>query len=380
MRIGILGGTFNPVHKAHLQMANCAIKKLGLNRVLLMVAADPPHKQVADAVEGRHRFRMAQLAAQDAPGVEASDLELGRRGKSYTCDTLSTLKKLYPDAELTLILGSDMLADLPNWKNPAEILSMARVACIPRKGCNETDGFAREALKREFGVEVAMLPACALLLSSTDIRRRVFCGFPVTGLVADAVERYIFEQALYFPEEIASRMERMRAELPAPRYAHVLGTMIEAGRLAEAWGADLEAARLAALLHDCAKYMQHDTQLLLSGEDLDVPPVLHAAAGAVLARTRYGVSSDAVLRAIRLHATGDANMTALDMALYLADITEPGRDFDGVEAIRAACGRGPEAGMLCALERVRAFVKAQGLPYHPASERALDYFTKRNKT
>ena len=107
MKIGILGGTFNPIHKAHMQMARIARDELKLDLVLLMVAADPPHKDVEGHVAAEKRLMMARLAAQDVDGVEASDLEINRPGKSYTADTLEEVSRLYPGAELVLILGSD---------------------------------------------------------------------------------------------------------------------------------------------------------------------------------------------------------------------------------------------------------------------------------
>ena len=124
MRIGILGGTFNPIHAGHVQMAVAARDALRLDRVLLMVAADPPHKRVAEAVAGAHRLRMAQLAAAGLPRVEASDLELRRTGRSYTVDTLRELHGRYPGASLYWIVGSDMLHDMPTWHRVEEIFRL----------------------------------------------------------------------------------------------------------------------------------------------------------------------------------------------------------------------------------------------------------------
>ena len=122
MRIGVLGGTFNPVHAAHLQMAVCARDTLGLDLTLLMVAADPPHKDVAGHVPAKERLSMAQLACAGLAGIEASDLEVQRAGRSYTAKTLQTLHAKYPGAELFWIVGSDMLLDLPTWYRPDEVL------------------------------------------------------------------------------------------------------------------------------------------------------------------------------------------------------------------------------------------------------------------
>ena len=124
MRIGILGGTFNPIHNAHLEMARFARAAASLDRVLFMVAANPPHKRVEDDVPAEERFDLVRLAVRDEAGVEACDMELKRSGKSYTCETLRELKRTSPEAELFLIVGSDMLQDMTDWFHPAEIYTV----------------------------------------------------------------------------------------------------------------------------------------------------------------------------------------------------------------------------------------------------------------
>lgn len=379
MRIGILGGTFNPIHNAHLAMADCARDRLALDRVLLMVAADPPHKQVDGAVSGEHRLRMTRLAAETLERVEASDFELRRPGKSYTAETLALLHAQFPDASFYWIVGSDMLQDLPTWYRPEEILRLAEIAAVPRIGASGDDEPAAERLRTEYGAHITMLPACAEAISSTEIRQLVRAGRSASMLVPAAVERYYTEEGLYLPPGVAALQARVRADLPEKRFRHTCGVMIEAARLAERWGADPEKARLAALLHDCAKYLPHEELLRLSDGEPDVPPVLHAFAGAAVARTVYGVDDADVLQAIRLHSTGDADMTLLDKLVYLADLTEPGRDFPGVERFRAACALGPDEAMRLALRGSAEVVRRTGGAFHPASARALAWFEQMKK-
>lgn len=376
MKIGVLGGTFNPVHNAHLAMAKLARDTLALDGVLLMVAADPPHKAVDHGVSAAERLKMAQLATEDVDGVTASDLELTRSGKSYTADTLAALHAMDDSLTLYLILGSDMLDDFPDWYEPEKILRLATIACVPRRGQDETDRAAAERLRNRFGAEVVFLPAEAPELSSTAIRDRLELGQPVSEMLPPQVERYCYESGLYFPPQIRALQAQMRAVLKPARYIHTMGVVRTAAELAQRWGIDPQKARLAALLHDCAKYLDPVTLCVTGGDDTGILPVQHAFAGAVLAGMQYGIDDPEVLRAIRLHSTGDKGMTLLEQVVYLADLVEPNRTFPGVEGCRTALEQGPDAAMLCALEQTIRFVGTDAA-IHPASLRAYKDFCAR---
>ena len=381
MKLGILGGTFNPPHNAHMEMAALARDTLGLDRVLLMVAADPPHKRVAGQVPAQDRLSMARLAAESLPKLEASDLELLRDGKSYTADTLAALSEQYPGAELYLILGSDMLLDLKTWRTPERIMRLAAIAAVARQGQCESDRQAAQALEAAYHARVTLLSGEVPPISSTSIRRRLEAGLPVADMLPPSVERYCYEEGLYFPERIRRIQRMLRQALNHKRYVHTIGTVRTAAALAEAWGADPEQARLAALLHDCAKDYPPAAQAVLGGDDTGIPSVQHAFAGAVVAKNRYGVSDQAVLRAIRLHSTGDAGMTLLDKITYLADLTEPNRRFPCVDTMRGYLKMGPDHAMYKALLRTKDYVErgaGQGCDgFHPAGERALADLTQR---
>ncbi|MDO4572781.1 MAG: nicotinate (nicotinamide) nucleotide adenylyltransferase [Clostridia bacterium] len=380
-RIGVLGGTFNPVHKAHLQMAALAREQLALERVLLMVAADPPHKPVDGGVDAGTRLEMTRLAAADCAGVEASGLELERPGKSYTVETLRTLKARCPDAALWLIVGSDMLLDLPRWYRTEEIARLADIACVPRVGQESEDREAARRLEERFGARVLLLPAKAAPCSSTQVRERLFLGLPADALVPMPALLYAYERGLYFPPALRALWEKACGALGPKRRRHSAGAAVAAARLAFDWGADCERARLAALMHDCAKELSPRRLSVLSGDDTDIPAVQHAFAGAVLAKTLYGVEDEAVLRAIRRHCTGERGMSLLDKVVYLADAVEPTRDFAGVDALRSALREGPDAAMRLALglseARLKAAPVAGGL--HPATLRAIEEFQNTEK-
>ena len=157
MKIGILGGSFHPIHNGHLDMARSAMNVLGLDRVLLMVDRIPPHKELAQGATSEQRYRMVQLACEGETGFEASDWELNQSGTSYTALTLTHLSEEHPQDELYFIIGSDMLRSLTSWYHPEIICEKARLVCICRAGQDGGEEEAAAQVKERFGADVALL-------------------------------------------------------------------------------------------------------------------------------------------------------------------------------------------------------------------------------
>jgi nicotinate-nucleotide adenylyltransferase len=196
VRVGILGGTFNPPHIAHLICAQEAWLALKLERVLLIPAAQPPHKQVEDEPGPEHRLELCRKAVEDDARFEVSAVEIDRAGLSYTVDTLELLHSQAPDNELFLIVGGDVAAGLPGWNEPERVLSLARPAVARRRGTSRVA--VDEALSSLPGGERAeFFRMPRVEISSTLVRRRVRCGEPIRYLVPDAVAEYIQEHRLY---------------------------------------------------------------------------------------------------------------------------------------------------------------------------------------
>ena len=196
MSLGILGGTFNPPHIGHLVMAQEAREQLGLDRVVLMPVAVPPHKE-ADGDPGADvRLTLARLAAAGEEGVEVSTAEIDRGGASFTVDTLGELHERYPEQELTFIVGADMAHSLPAWREPERILELARLAVAEREGIARDDIAERLAPLHD-GSRVTFFDMPRIDVSSSDIRRRVAEGRSVRHLVPDAVAQAIADRDLY---------------------------------------------------------------------------------------------------------------------------------------------------------------------------------------
>lgn len=199
-RIGIIGGSFDPIHRGHLIIAQDALERLALSEIIFIPAAIPPHKQHVLQMDPEHRMNMLRLAIEADPRFSLSDIELKRGGVSYTVDTVRELAVLHPAAELILIMGSDTLVDLHNWHQTDELLSLCGVATFLRPGEDSLAGIAEKVKlpadqkKRMMG---NVVKAHLVEISSTEIRKRVVDGLGLRYLVPSNVERYIYEQGLY---------------------------------------------------------------------------------------------------------------------------------------------------------------------------------------
>lgn len=395
MRIGIYGGTFDPIHRGHMAAAQTAAALLKLDKLLLIPAGLPPHKALsAGSAPGTHRRAMTELAA-DRLGlkipVEVLDLELDREGKSYTSDTLRTLKAQYPQDELWLLMGTDMFLTLQCWHEPEVILSLAKICAFGR---TEQDGEAvfapqREYLAKTYGADVTTITLPGLVeVSSTQLRERLAKGERPEEL-DESVYGYILRHGLYGTQADLKHLswEDLRAcsysMIRAKRIPHVRGCEEEAVRLARRWGEDEDVARAAAILHDCTKYLELDEQLSLCAEygiildDLEQHAVklLHSKTGAGVARHVFGMP-DPVYDAIFWHTTGKADMTTMEKILYIADYMEPTRDFDGVEALRALVCEDLSRACLLGLEMSVEDLNRRGNPVHKNTREALDFLRK----
>ncbi len=195
-RLGILGGTFNPPHVGHLVCAMDAMDQLDLDRVVLMPAHTPPHKEVPLDPGGEVRLRLCELAADGEDHVSASRLELDRPGPSWTVDTLRAIHATCPGDELTFIVGGDQAHGLPTWREPEAILALATLAVAERAGVRRED--VRSRLAGLAGADaVRFFDMPRMDVSSSDIRRRVAARRPIRHLVPPAVATHIGEQGLY---------------------------------------------------------------------------------------------------------------------------------------------------------------------------------------
>ena len=393
MKIGIYGGTFNPPHLGHVTAARAVFELLKLDKLLLIPAGLPPHKDLpAGSPTPEQRLAMTRLAA-DQTGlddrVEVLDLELRRAGRSFTSDTLETLREQNPEDELWLLMGTDMFLTFQMWHEPEKILSLAGIAAFGRTEEDTEELFSaqRDYLYRTYPqarIFTLTIPG-VIDVSSTELREKLAKG-EGGNLMAPAVYGYILREGLYNTHADLKHLSLSHLRpvalsyLKHRRIPHVLGTEQEAIRLAERYGADVEKARRAALLHDCTKKLDMPAQLALCekyGIQLDeleqqALKLLHSKTGAAIARDVFGVD-DEIYSAIWYHTTGHAGMTTLEKIIYLADYIEPSRDFPGVDTLRKVCYEDLDKGLLLGLEMTIEEMTAMGNPVHRATLEARDW-------
>lgn len=201
MRLGILGGTFNPPHLAHLVCAQEAHRELALDRVLFIPARIPPHKSVEHEPGPEHRLELCRLAVAGDDRFAVTDMELCRDGPSYTVDTLRTLTTQAPQDELVLILGADIAAGLDEWHEPEQVLQLATVAIAQRRGTSR-GAVARTLSGLRGGDAARFFQMPRIGISSTMLRRRVRAGQPIRYFVPEPVEGYITRHGLYSQSDV----------------------------------------------------------------------------------------------------------------------------------------------------------------------------------
>lgn len=219
LKLGLLGGSFNPIHTGHLALARHVLDKLELDRVLFLPTGDPPHKRDGSLASAKDRYEMVRLAIADTPSFELSDVELRRAGKSYTVDTVRTLQRQFgPSIDLHFLIGLDAFLDLANWKDPLELLRRCRFVVVPRPGHSfqslatmpllpklELQALAQLDTGESPRLDIALpscrdiiclsIPPCAT--SASDIRQRIRSGTTLANLLPPLVESYILHHRLY---------------------------------------------------------------------------------------------------------------------------------------------------------------------------------------
>jgi len=200
MRLGLFGGSFDPVHYGHLLLAECCREQCRLDRVWFLPAANPPHKKGESLSPAEHRVAMLRLAVAGHEPFEISTYEIDQGGVSYTVDTLRHFRQAHADDELFLLLGADMLADLPNWREAGEVCRLALPVAVPRPRAANLDFSCLESIAPPERIDQIRRHQVAMPqidISSTDLRRRVAAGRSIRFQTPRAVEEYIRSHALY---------------------------------------------------------------------------------------------------------------------------------------------------------------------------------------
>lgn len=362
----VLGGTFDPIHMGHLAIAQAANRQLKPQRVLFIPSGQPAHKHDRQVTSACHRYNMTALAVCEHPSFDISRLEINRAGPSYTIDTARALSRICPaGAKISFLIGDDALMDILSWRSAEELLRICTFVVVPRpksaKVAAENKNVAEyiDYLTITYNADIQRLDGPLLDISSTDIRERFEAGRAIHGLMPKPAEVYARQHRLYASQSTVfdsssslqpitnslspnlasgsfnfeAAMEALRIRLSPGRFTHTTGVVTTAEKLAAHYAQDIERARIAALLHDCAKEYSADkkrTLCQLWGVQLDTVleaniDLTHSMLGAESAKRDSNIHDPAILQAIRCHTTGCSGMTMLDKIIMLADYIEPYR-------------------------------------------------------
>lgn len=387
MKIGILGGTFDPIHNAHVEIAENALKQFKLDKVWIMPTPYPPHKDKTNITPVEDRVNMINLAIEGIDGLELCDYEINKEGPVYSADTLTELNHKYPDDKFYFIIGSDSLESFASWRQPEVIVDKAQLLVVKRGERDSNLDFEKlvSELEDKFGIMIPCIVMDEMYESSTEIR---------TGMqsleqsVPKKVYKYILEHNLYKEKvneawSVAKIKGDLLKRLNKHRYEHTIGVADTAKNMAEAFNVNPNQAYLAGILHDCAKYLD-DTELLAICAENEVkvtqieqkkPFLLHSVVGEIIAKERYHITDEEVLSAIRWHTTGKANMSDLEKIIFAADYIEPGRkDLPRLDYLREISTKDLDLLVKSILENMMEYLKSTGEEIEEHTLEAYNYY------
>lgn len=357
----MFGGTFDPPHKGHRHLLDAALAQEDFDRVFLIPSYIPPHKDHRPALSFEARKAILLDWFGDVPGLEILALEQERSGRSYTVDTVSTLRERYPDSTLYLLMGTDMFLSFETWNRFADLLRDTVLLVGSRE---PGDRGKLEEQKRQ-------------LESSYTCKGIILCSMEPVVCASSALRAAGGGLAGRALEHIGQALDPNRAR-------HTMQVAEYAQRLAPLCGVDPEKAYLAGLLHDCTKCYPISWQISyaeqehidFSADDLASPQVLHQLTGAVFARNALGARDEELLAAICCHTTGKPAMTPLETLLFFADSCEPSRRFPGVEEIRSVGEKDLNRGALLLCDRSIQYLIQKKIHLHPQTVAARNYLLK----
>lgn len=383
--VAILGGTFDPIHAGHLHIAHQVWQGFELDHVLFMPTGSSPFKPECDTHHSRHRLVMTQLAIQDTPYFKLSELEIVQQGKTYTVESLHTLKQLpdYADKKLYFILGPDVLASIYAFKNPLMLFQLCEFILVARGGHNCPPAIRKQLAADGAVVHTLSMPARTI--SSREIRHQVQSGLPPTH-VPHAVADYMEVHQLYQYHatfDIPSHTAKLKEQVSPALFTHIMGVCETAVALAKHHGVNETSAYIAALLHDwCKEYTT--PELFQVGEAHGYTPdtfivasmhICHGFLAAAMCPAIFGITDEAIIDAIRYHTVGRPNMSLLEKIVFIADATEPNRgNGDDLVKLRELTYSDINQAMYLALRFNFDKACRRGFIFHPSALAALTYY------
>lgn len=364
----IFGGAFNPPHKAHIELVSVVAKRQDVEKILIIPTFLSPHKDAANT-SFFDRLNMCKAAFFKIPKVEICDIEKSLSGKSYTYNTLLALKNK-GEKDLALMIGADMAESFNTWYNYEELLKLCKLLVYKRGGKLDL------TVLKNANADFEVIDYNPLDISSSEYR-----DTKNAELLTDDVLDYIKSHSLYGFDEIYKL--KLKENLKEKRYNHCLNVACCAKELALKYGADINKAYTAGLLHDITKELEPETQLklcdefgiIMSGLEKSAFKLWHAITGAHYVKKILEISDEEIFDAIRYHTTAKENMSLLTKIIYIADYISKDRDYNGVEEMREAAALDLERAIQIATEFTVNDLIKQKRAVHPDTLKAFNQYS-----
>lgn len=372
IKVAVLGGAFDPVHNEHIKIALAAVKELGIEKLVLLPASNPPHKNI-DGENFCHRVKMLKQAFENFPAeVEICEIESQNISKNYTVDNLPKLKKLYGD--FYYLIGGDSLLNFEQWYKPEVIVKLTNVVVFNRKGY---EGVSEKVIEYEkkWNCKIKIMEYVGENVSSSSIRAKLYLGMD-TDDIPDSVLNFIKENNYY--TDYLKIVNKAKGYLSNERFFHSKNTVLTAIEINNRCNLQLPYDKIfiAGILHDIGKKNCYN--------GLDIPsdsvgtPVEHQFTGAELACTDFNINDAEILNAIRYHTTSRPNMSNLEKLIFVADMLSYERNYSGIDNLRSKVYNNFNKGFYACINYSYNYLLNAQKPVYPLTEQAVEFY-KENK-
>lgn len=405
-KIAIMGGSFDPCHVGHIGLAEDALNQLDLDKVILVPAKIQPMKMSRYMTPPHMRMDMIRLAIENIKGLEVWDIELMRKGISYTCDTMRQIREHFSNrgekCVLYFLSGTDAFLGMDSWHSSDELFSENNFIVGIRPGYREDELEKKiHILQRSYPCEILKVDNRRFHISSTQIREDIAKRDYMDNYISGKVEKYIRKNNLYsdnfdgikryfeiddakdcdIHERNVLAIKKFLAEnLSTKRQKHTERVLELAEMLCRAYGGDEKIIEIAALTHDmCKEFPIYELNsivktLKLDEECIDNSNISHGKAAAEIIRRELNIDDENILNAVRYHTTGRRNMTLEEKIVFISDAAEYGRDYEGVDDIRRLMYTDIDRACMLSLKGTLESLKILGKKIHKDSIDALCYF------
>lgn len=379
MKIGIFGGSFSPIHNGHLQIAEDCLIEMGLDKIIFLPNAKPPHKNV-EKFSFENRVEMLKLAIEDNEKFEISLVEEDFLKTHYSYNTMK--ENFCNDKDkFYFIMGDDEFLNISSWYEYEKFLEITSVIVFLRKYNLDFILDKNKDLIEKYDINI--VKNSVISISSTDIRNRMNEKKSIKYLIPKKVCKYIYEDLNYF--DINKIKKDLKEKLSKNRYEHSLRVADYCKRLAKIYKIDENRAYLSGLVHDCAKNLEEfymlnkklNSDIIFDTEEKDNENLRHAPIGAVVCKDLYGIFDEEILSAVRYHTIAKENMTLLEKILFISDKIEPDRKYDTVDELRRLADFDIDRAIVKFLNDSFEYLEKKSQKVHHLSVKARDYLVNK---